>query len=429
MNKAEYNYRECLEHCGFDYLPEGLEQFYEKYPVQSETFLIHREFLNNCLERFQVDEVNIEQLMGAVTAIEEDTVLLRFTKFLVWDMCSPRNRFDGGSYKNMTPACMKGQSELYSFVLLLACVEPSMGQLRELGVPEENYIEIPYLPMKVQFEKLARGDKKVSDFPWDRNFYTCSIFLMDRFLFIPYRFSDSLIMFRNNVTKKVRALRAAGEEFRRDGQINGVNGVFDKEGAFESVWKESGRSITANPVNPMGFVEREELTLSKDEWVEVLCPGDNLLALHVPSGEGYNPERLHHSMSMALEFFDRFFPELHIKGFWSESWLYDPRLSLILKEESSNIIKVQRQMYLYPIHEGDGMLRYEVFGDWKADPEKLELKTSLQKAAAAYMSTGARFHTTSMLILREEVGCTEPYPYITGEDLNAFYKIADTHLR
>jgi hypothetical protein len=282
--------------------------------------------------------------------------------------------------------------------------------------------------MKVQFEKLTRGDRKVSDFPWDKNFYTCSIFLMDRFLFIPYRYDDSLTMFRNNVTKKVIALRQAGEEFRRDGQVNGVNDVYDKDGAFITVWEESEHSITANPVNPMGFVERETITLSKNEWEKALTQGDNLLAVHVPSGEGYNPERLHNSMRMALDFFDLYFSELKIKGFWSESWLYDPRLSLILEEKNSNIIKVQRQMYLYPIHEGDGMLRYEVFGDWKAEPEMIELQTTLQKSAAVYMRKGGRFHTTSMLILRDEVGCTDHYPYITSEDISVFYKVVDSHL-
>lgn len=429
MVGTEYNYHECLEHCGFDYLPEGLVQFYEKYPMQRQTCLISREFLKNCFQRFQVDSDSIGQLMAGVAAVEEDPVLFHFTQFLIWDMCSLRNRFDGGNYRNMTPSCMKVQSELYSFILLLACVEPSMEQLCQRGVPKEEYKEIPYGPMKVQFERLAGGDKTVSDFPWDKNFYTCSIFLLDRFLFIPCRFGDSLTMYRNKATNRVRALRHSGEEFRRDGQINGVNEVFDNEGAYISRWKESKKSITANPVNPMGFVEREEITLSKSQWKEVLSTGDNLLAVHVPSGEGYNPKRLHNSMSMALAFFDRYFPELHIKGFWSESWLYDPRLSLILGEKSSNIIKVQRQMYLYPVKEGDGMLRYEVFGDWRADPEQLELKTFLQKAAAAYMRTGARFHTTSMLILREEVSNGDGYPYITGEDLNEFYKIADSHLK
>lgn len=423
MNRAEYNYLDCLEHCGFDYLPEELEQYYEQYPKQERSFLIERDFLTKCFDRFMVGDEVRRQLTEAITEIEEDPVLFHFTQFIVWDMCQIRNRFDGGGYRAMTPACMKLHSELFSFVLLLACVEPSMQQLRARGIPDADYMEIPYRPMKVQFEKLGRGDSRVSDFPWDRNFYTCSIFLMDRFLFIPYRFDGPLNMFRNNLTNKVIALRHAGEEFRSDGQLNGVNGVFDNKGVFCTVWEEKESSITANPVNPMGFVERETITLLKKEWETALLPGDNLLAVHVPSGEGYTPERLHNSMGMALSFFDRYFPELNIKGFWSESWLYDPRLSLILDERSSNIIKVQRQMYLYPIHEGDGMLRYEVFGDWKAEPEQVVLKTTLQKAAAAFMRNGGRFHTTSMLMLRDEVGCTEYNPYITSEDVSAFYKL------
>ena len=428
MEKTAFSFQECLEHCRFDNMPEGLEQYYEKFLPQVRKHLIDRDFLNHCFARFEVASSSIQLLMEAITAVEEDPVLFHFTQFLVWDMCSDRNRFDAWVYRNMVPSCMSVQRELYSFVLLMACVEPSMQQLRDRGIPEGDFIEIPYRPMKAQFEKLNRGEKKVSDFPWDMNFYTCSIFLMDRFFFIPYCFGDALSLFRNNVTKKVRALRLAGEEFRGDGQINGVNGVYDEKGAFVSVWEEEELGITANPVNPMGFVEREKVTLLKSEWEKVLTPGDYLLALHVPSGEGYNPERLHNSMRRALDFYDRYFPELNIKGFWSESWLYDPRLSLVLKEESSNIIKVQRQMYRYPIKEGDGMLRYEVFGDWKAEPERLELKTTLQKAAAAYMRNGGRFHTTSMVILREEVGMTDHYPYISSEDVEAFHKAVDSHL-
>jgi hypothetical protein len=282
--------------------------------------------------------------------------------------------------------------------------------------------------MKSQLEKLIQGDYKVSDFPWDMNFYTCSIFQMDRFLFIPCRFGDAFTMYRNKTSGKVAALSHAGEEFRRDGQINGINDVYDTEKAFTSVWRETENDITANPINPMGFVERDTVTLLKEEWAEALRQGDMLLALHVPSGPGYNTERLKNSMLLALQFYQDYFPELAIKGFWSESWLYDSRLSLVLDNETSNIIKVQRQFYLYPVKEGDGMLRYEVFGDWKAEADKAELKTSLQRAAAAYMSTGARFNNLSMIVLKEEADKTDRMPYITKEDIKHFRQIVDSHL-
>lgn len=428
MKDFIYEFQNCVTYCGFDNLPEGLEGFYAAFREGACSDFIERSFLKEVFERFDLTAEKQKLLTEAVEAVESDPVLLHFSKFLVWDMCSARNRCDVDNYNAMTPVCMREYKELYSFLLLLACVVPSRRLLEERGVPEQYYEDIPFRPMKSQLEKLIQGDYKVSDFPWDMNFYTCSIFQMDRFLFIPCRFGDAFTMYRNKTSGKVAALSHAGEEFRRDGQINGINGVYDTEKAFTSVWRETENDISANPINPMGFVERDTVTLLKEEWAEALRQGDMLLALHVPSGPGYNPERLKNSMLLALQFYQDYFPELAIKGFWSESWLYDSRLSLVLDNETSNIIKVQRQFYLYPVKEGDGMLRYEVFGDWKAEADKAELKTSLQRAAAAYMSTGARFNNLSMIVLKEEADKTDRMPYITKEDIKRFRQIVDSHL-
>lgn len=429
MEHLSYEFKEYVDYCGFDNLPEGLEHFFAGYREKEGSHFIEPGFWAEVFGKFDLPVKAQKLLTEAAEEVEADEKLRYFSKFLVWDMCSARNRCDVDNYGNMTPLCMKRYRELYSFLLLLACVAPSRRLLEERGVPKHYYQDIPFRPMKPQLEKLVQGDMAVSDFPWDMNFYTCSIFLMDRFLFIPCRFGDAFTMYRNRTSGKVAALWQPKEEFRRDGQLNGTNGVFDTKGAFISSWQETESSITANPVNPMGFVEKEVVTLAKGEWAEALSPGDMLLALHVPSGSGYTPERLKNSMLLALEFYQTYFPELNIKGFWSESWLYDSRLSLVLDNETSNIIKVQRQFYLYPVREGDAMLRYEVFGDWKADVKTAGLKTSLQKAAAAYMGTGARFNNLSMIVLKEEADKTDRMPYITEEDIARFRQVVDSHLR
>lgn len=76
------------------------------------------------------------------------------------------------------------------------------------------------------------------------------------------------------------------------------------------------------------------------------------------------------------------------------------------------------------------MLRYEVFGDWKADPvvSPVELTTSLQRAAAGYMKAGARFNTLSMVVLREDVPRIGSMPYITDADRERFLQTVDSHL-
>ncbi|WP_053375945.1 acyltransferase domain-containing protein [Paenibacillus sp. FJAT-27812] len=425
------DFKESIAYCNFDYLPEGLEDKYNRYQPDNHTLLIPRNFLFDIFEQYQIPERTRQLLIDGIEAIENDRVLFLFTSFLVGDLCSARNRCDEDFYTNMTPGCMKQYGELYSFLLLLACVVPSMEMLEKRGIPIEYYEKIPHQPLKAQFEKLvAHGDSKVHDFPWDMNFYTCSIFRLDRFLFIPYRFEDRFTMFRHVNTQKVIALRHAGEEFRSDGQRNGINDVFDQRGHFTSQWDENADCIIANRINPMGFVEREPTSIAKKEWEPVLQKGDTLLALHIPSGPGYTPDRLKNSMQMATELYAKYFPELCIKGFWSASWLYDTRLSLLLDNEKSNIVLVQNQFYNYPTFEGDGMLRYELFGDREADPvhSPIQFTTSLQKAAAAYMRTGARFNTLSMIVLKEEIEKIGSMPYISAADNEKFIQTVDSHL-
>ncbi|MWV47107.1 hypothetical protein GRF59_26270 [Paenibacillus sp. HJL G12] len=426
------NFNECIAICNFDYLPEGLEAKYNRYQPDHEPDLIPRAFLSELFEQYQIPEQTRQRLVRGVEAIEKDDALFHFTQFLVEELCSARNRCDETHYTNMTPGCMKQDGELYSFLLLLACVVPSMEMLRKRSVPLTYYEQIPHQPLKLQLEKLVLyGDAKVHDFPWVMNFYTCSIFLLDRFYFIPYRFGDPFTMFRHVHTQDVMALRHAGEEFRSDGQRNGINDVYDRQGCFTSEWLDNGELIMANRMNPMGFVERETTQIMKKEWEPVLQKGDTLLALHIPSGPGYTPDRLKNSMTMAVEFYDQYFPEFSIKGFWSASWLYDTRLSLILDNEKSNIVRVQRQFYNYPTLEGDGMLRHELFGDRNSDPVRSpgDFTTSLQKAAAEYMRTGARFNTLSMIVLKEEIKQIGSMPYIKGADMEEFHRTVDSHLR
>lgn len=427
---AAIDYGACLAHCDFDYVPAGLECKYRDY-VQNDSavMLISREFLSALHARYQVPERTQRLIEEGIEAIERDPVLFAFTKFLVDDMSTARNRCDDDFYTNMSPGCLGVLRDRYSFLLLLACVPPALAMLEARGVPGAYYEEIPHQFLKGQLAQInEREDFGVDDFPWKMNFYTCAIFRLDRFLFIPHRFGDALTMYRHRTSRAAAALRHAGGTFRRDGQQDGINGVFDAEGAFHSIWREDADAVTANRINPLGFVEREPVTLAKCEWEPVLQPGDTMLALHVPSGPGYTPERLKSSMAMAVEFYERYFPELDIKGFWSESWLYDSRLSLVLDAEKSNIVRVQRQMYAYPIAEGDGMLRFEVFGARDAEPSDVRLETSLQKATAEYMSAGARFNTLGMVVLKEEVDRIGEMPYVGAADIAKFERTVDSHL-
>ena len=205
-NVSKYTWDMCFAHCGIENLPKEIMQYYENYEINDESHLISRIYVKQLFERYQVPVEKQNDFMNALEEIEKDEILFRFTKFLVHDMCQARNRMEADNYQYMEPGCMRNK-EWYSFLLLLACVEPSMKQLEKRGVPEEYYEHIPYRQMDRQFAKwINQDDVKVADFPWDMNFYTCSIFLLDRFLFIPYRYGDQMTFFRENESGKVIAL-------------------------------------------------------------------------------------------------------------------------------------------------------------------------------------------------------------------------------
>ncbi len=378
-------------------------------------------FLKEICQKYKLDTPKQERLAAAWREIEQNPEVRKMYKEYVRNICRIREdgRFSGGfelPFKTKYPDCSK-------FLLLLACAEFAEQEMINRHIPKEFYEDIPGHRIKPQLQKYQEtGNCEVDDFPWDRNFYTYSIFLLDRFYFIPCRFDDPFRLYRNVITGEVAGIYEGGYHVGADGQII-TNKKFSKEAEFCTAYAESEEEIAGNYMNPCGFISKEIRHFSKTEWREVLKPGDGMLALHIPAGEGYNPFRLQKSMQMALDFFGKYFPEVSIKGFWSESWLYDNRLSLLLPE-TSNIVSVQRRFYNYSISGDDRMLKKEVFGDGNVDLAKVSPRTTLQKKVLAAFEKGNYFCRTSMIVLTKEVsGIEKGYPYIKEADLKEFEQV------
>lgn len=398
---SRFTFEECLRYTGIK-LDAALEQFYLSFCEDPDPApLLDRVFLDEQARRFELDDAQHKRMHAALDEVEADPVLHWFSRFLVHDMCAARHRCDLDDYRAMTPTCM-ANADLYSFLLLIACVPRSIARLEKLGVPSYFYREIPFTPMARQFEKLKKtGNGTVSDFPWDMNFYTCSIFFLDRFYFIPFRLDENIRVFRHKESGEVVTFYAEALRLRRDGQLDGVNGITD-EHAYEAVYTEDEKTIRGIPVSPAGLVETEVRELDKAQWELVLKRGDILLGTHIPGGPGYEPARLKSSIQWAGDFFAHYFPEVPFRGFGSESWLYDPHHRLLLAE-NSNIIRMQDQMYIYPIESGGGMMYTELFHGNK-NPTEEDCKTSLQRAALKRVREGKQFTACSFFILREDAG-------------------------
>ncbi len=396
--------------------------------------------------RFSLPQERVDALLAALAQLSDKAALRTVTRFLAFDLCTDRNRYDGETFRNPSPPQMERHAPLYPLLLCLACIPVSRAMCRARGIPEATYLAVAERALGPQMRRFASGSDDIADFPWDLNFYTGSIFLIGRFSYITTPYEDDVDFWRNRTTGKVLGLYDGERLFRRDGQFQPAGAMHGSEAAaladktgtaddpadvdplpFLSVRHMTESTVTAHPVNPMGFLEREPVTLPLSEWECVLRRGDWTLGFHIPSGPGYEPEQLLSSTREAFAFFDRHVPERPVRALWSESWLYDPRLSLCMDAER-NIVRMQRQMYLYPMERDDAMLRMELFGNERIDLSVFEPRTGLQRAALAYMRAGGRFHTGGMVILREEVDRIGDMPYIRVSDIERFRKTVDTHL-
>ena len=393
-------------------IPEAMEEHISDLETE-EKELLPRETLLSVLDANKVPAEKQAALLEALEEANKVPELVELAHIMAKDAVRGLVRCHAVEFHQPRPECLTGFArEAYAFLYTQLCVLEGRKALRERGIPEEYDEDIPERMTRKQLKKYVEtGDISFDDYPWDMNFYCCQIFFLDRFYFIPYRWGGSPEAWRNTETGEVTALWHAGVRIRRDGQIDGVNGIHDPE-AFTTVFEETDDTVTGNRVLPEGLVSPDVVTLDKKTWRKALGDDDFLLALHIPGGEGYTPERVKSSCEKALAFYDRYYPEYHYIGFWSESWLYDPGLREIVKPER-NIVRVQRQFYCYPVEEGDRMIKLEVLGDENADYRKLTPRNSLECGMFEVWGRGDRFHTTGMFLLREEVPRIGENPYET----------------
>ena len=393
-------------------IPEAMEEHISDLEAD-EKELLPRETLLSVLTANHVPAEKQAALLEALEEANKVPELVELAHVMAKDAVRGLVRCHAVEFHQPRPECLTGFArEAYAFLYTQLCVLEGRKALRKRGIPEEYDADIPERMTRKQLKKYAEtGDISFDDYPWDMNFYCCQIFFLDRFYFIPYRWGGSPEAWRNTETGEVTALWHAGVRIRRDGQIDGVNGIHDPE-AFTTVFRETNDTVTGNRVLPEGLVSPEVVTLDKKTWRKALGDDDYLLALHIPGGEGYTPERVKSSCEKALAFYDRYYPEYHYIGFWSESWLYDPGLREIVKPDR-NIVRVQKQFYCYPVEEGDRMIKLEVLGDENADYRKLTPRNSLERGMFTVWDRGDRFHTTGMFLLREEVTRIGENPYET----------------
>lgn len=295
------------------------------------------------------------------------------------------------------------------YVLVLLSGTPQMQAVhRARRIPPE-VIKDTVLDLKLQLETedyfLKYGHWGISPriLGWLLLHWQGELYRLGRLQFVPVPFGGRLRAFRHHTSGIVVALSEAGVRYRTDGQVDGAGDVYDPT-AWTSTLTLTGEATIGHPISPLGHVLETTLTLSGREWRQVLAPGDPTLDIHIPTGSPMNYDACGESLRQALAFFPRHFPDKPFVGFSCFSWILDAQFEQLLPP-CSNLVRFQKEVYLFPIKGGSGGVINTVFGFGLnlADLPRFPRRTTMQRAFAAHLERGGHFRGGGCFLLKDDL--------------------------
>ena len=218
------------------------------------------------------------------------------------------------------------------------------------------------------------------------NYVRGDCYAMGRLEYQPIELKDPIRVYRHAESSLVVALSEDGVAYRPDGHT-WMEGDEDAAPRWHSRFVVRGGEIIGNPILPTGRAVPEEVRLPTAHWHQVLGQGDRVVFFHIPEGSHLDLEECGASFHTAMEFFPKHFPESPFSAFFCWSWLLDTQLEEWLSP-TSNLVRFQREFYLYPGEISEESILSAVFGAVPADVARAPRDTKLQRAILDHMSAG-----------------------------------------
>jgi hypothetical protein len=233
----------------------------------------------------------------------------------------------------------------------------------ELGIDEEIFIKtLSDISVWVQNAYNLVGHYCIRNFSWIWRHLEARLFRIGRLQFLAKPFNNDIKGFYNLKDNILLLLCGSRMELRANGDMQGICGEEKTMDGFLTEYNETEEFYIGNPITPYGKGLKNQIKLKKSEWQKVLDKDTCMLEIHIPRDGSFDADTIKDSYKQAKEFYKRHFPELDIKGMMCHTWLFTPQLQEMLSQKS-NIVKFQRQFYLYPTKGSVGFLWNFVFNE------------------------------------------------------------------
>lgn len=296
------------------------------------------------------------------------------------------------SLEALLQAEMGNQAGMFAVLIVLGCLEWTKRYYQQYGIPVE-VLEETFGDLSLWMNHYERrlGRWGLDELAWLLHHAGGKLFRLGRLQFMLTVLNHGIVVVRQEGTGRIRLLSEPGISYRKDGRVDGTNGILDTAGVWTASYEEDAKMIVGNPIDESGFAQEEPIRLPATEWRVVLRGGDRVLDMHIPEGEPLRQAPCEASMRRAIPFFDTYFPHQPVRAFVCVSWLLDRQLADLLPEDS-NIGAFQRLLHLFPVRSDEKDTYRRVFGAETLDPETAPRDTGLRRAIVQHAESGRLLH-------------------------------------
>lgn len=239
-------------------------------------------------------------------------------------------------------------------------------------------------------------------FPWLLSHLHGDLYRVGRLQFKTGPYRQKMHAYRHRQKGHMRLLTEAGLEFRPDGNFNGAGGITDSK-TWTSQYAASATQVMGNLIHPNGHAQSNTITLPLSEWECVLKPDDTILEIHIPEDGPMSFDECGQSLKQAVHFFNQHFPDRPFKAICCTSWLLDPTYQKLLAN-TSNIVRFQRECYLFPLHSRGNRSGLErIFGPYTHDLSTAPRDSSMRRAVLDHIENNGVLISGGCLIWPEHL--------------------------
>lgn len=257
----------------------------------------------------------------------------------------------------------------------------------------------------------AYGKWMFRQFPWVTNHLSGNLFRLGRMQYVLSKFDDGVTAIKNTQNGQILLLADPETPLRDDGYAHGAGDLPQPETSWKPIFESLPNSLRGQVVSPLGCVLPEISLFSRLNWETILTRGDTILEIHIPRGDSFSVDDCRDSLRQASAFFARYFPDRPYKAGYCHTWFFSPQLQTILPPES-NIVRFQREFYLFPFAGKLSFLWFYVFGERVAvnDLKNAPDQTSLQRVVLKWLENGGEiFDLPGLIFHSADLWGSQPY--------------------